>query len=215
MYMTHLTLAKSPAAAAPMANFISSAYAEHQVLWQMAGRAQDAKRDFLYRAELNDAGLELMVVSKEPLSAVVEPWVARVKKYEHRFAAGQLLQFKLRASPTVDRARAGKRSQRQDLVMDMYRELEGRVPVQRVAHKAAEQWLTVRGESSGFRLVESSASNYQRLSILEKGRPFTVPVLDMEGVLEVTDPDAFLARHLTGFGKTRFAGMGLMMVKPV
>ena len=42
MYMTHLTLAKSPAAAAPMANFISSAYAEHQVLWQMAGRAQDA-----------------------------------------------------------------------------------------------------------------------------------------------------------------------------
>jgi CRISPR system Cascade subunit CasE len=214
MYMTQLKLQKSVAAAPLIAQFLSSKYAEHQVLWNLAGRSKDARRDFLYRTDVTENGLELMFLSKEPFKEVAEPWVARVKEYQPAFREGQLLQFKLRASVTVDRARAGKRSERTDLVMEKYRELDGKVPVLTVAHAAAEQWLTARGENSGFRLIESSASNYQRITVLEKERPFKIPALDMEGIIEITDPKAFTTRQQTGFGKTRFAGLGLMLVKP-
>ncbi|MBC8737217.1 type I-E CRISPR-associated protein Cas6/Cse3/CasE [Paraburkholderia sp. UCT31] len=215
MHITQLRLAKSAEAASSIAQFLSSKYGEHQLLWELAGRSQSATRDFLYRADLTDAGLELLVLSKQPLNAVRAPWTAKVKPYQPDFREGQLLNFKLRAAVTVDKAQEGKRSQRKDLVMEKYREFEGRVPVQQVAQMAASQWLSARSENAGFRLVDSAASNYHCVTIREKEQPFKVPVLDMEGTLEVTNPESFLARHLAGFGKTRFAGMGLMLVRPV
>lgn len=216
MHLTQLKLVKSPATAATLARFLASKYSEHQVLWELTGAAENAKREFLFRSDVTDDGLTLLVLSKTQLLNIPEPWVSSSKAYTPAFTVGQLLQFKLRVSPTIDKTQPdGARSKREDLVMLKYIELAGETPLAIVADSAAEQWLSSRSDASGFRLIESSASNYQRLSLLEKGTPFKIPSLDIDGVIEITDPAAFLARQAAGFGKTRFAGLGLMLVKPL
>lgn len=213
MYLSQLKLLKSRESAAAIARFHLSKYSEHQVLWELAGAGDNSKRDFLYRADTTPEGITVLVLSTKPFSAVKSPWLENSKPYDPAFAAGHLLQFKLRVSPTFDKAMPGKRSERQDLVIAKYLELEGNSPISIVAPAAAEQWLRSREENSGFRLVESTASNYQRLTLLEKEQEYKIPSIDIEGILEVTDPTLFKAKQATGYGKSRYAGMGLMLVK--
>lgn len=215
MYLTQLKLTKSPATAPLLARFLSSRYVEHQMVWELTGAPADAKRTFLFRADVTTSGLELMVLSAEPLAAIEAPWEARSRVYNPSFRVGQLLNFKLRMSPTVDRARKDQRSVRTDLVMECLKDFGGKSTVRVAAQAAAQQWLETRAEAAGFRLVECVASNYQRIVMQEKGAAIVrVPSLDIEGMLEITDPALFLSRQCSGFGKTRFAGLGLMLVRP-
>jgi CRISPR system Cascade subunit CasE len=49
--------------------------------------------------------------------------------------------------------------------------------------------------------------------MVDKGKRITTPSLDVEGLLEITDPTLFLEKQRTGYGKAKFAGMGLMLVR--
>jgi CRISPR system Cascade subunit CasE len=213
MHLTQLKLPKAAHAAATISRFLSSRYAEHQIVWELSGAPPEAKREFLFRSDMRPDGLEVLVLSRQPLTAITAPWESQTRLYAPELETGQLLRFKLRMSPTVDRAQAGKRSVRTDLVMELVHSQLRHQSVAIAAQAAAEQWLRSRAHASGFRLVECIADNYQRLVMVDKGKRITTPSLDVEGLLEITDPTLFLEKQRTGYGKAKFAGMGLMLVR--
>lgn len=216
MFLTRLRLPNSPDSAAERARFLRSKYHEHQVLWELTGAPAEAKRDFLYRVDIQDNGLSVLVLSKEPFTAIRAPWHAEMKAYEPTFNAGQVLGFQARVSLTKDIAvEEGKRSRPVDLVMRRYHEQGACVPVRDVGLEAAQEWLEARASGSGFRLLNLSFEGYDRYTLVKRGRAFIVPVSDLTGVLEVTDPELFRTKQAQGYGGQKFAGLGLMMVRRV
>lgn len=214
MYFSHLVLPRAPEAAMLYSRLVANPYVEHQVLWDMLDAAPDAKRDFLYRSDQTDKGLEIYALSRTPL-APPKPWLARTRSYDVGFKNGQVLQFSLRISPVYDKALgSGKRSVRKDLVMERYAAAEGERSVQDVAQGAAQEWLQARAQSSGFQLLDATASNYQRVVMYKRGAPLgKQPRLDVNGLLMVRDPQLFAQKLSQGYGKSRFAGCGLMLLK--
>lgn len=215
MFLTRLRLPNSPDAVAERARFLRSKYHEHQVLWGLSGAAADAKRDFLYRVDIQDDGLTVLLLSAEPFTAIRAPWRAEVKAYDPAFQPGQVLGFQLRASLTKDIADTGPtaRSRTVDMVMQRYVESAGQVSVHEVGQAAAQEWLGRRAEANGFRILNLEFKGYERYGLVKQRKRFSVPASDLTGVLEVTDPALFKARQLQGYGSQKFAGLGLMLVK--
>jgi CRISPR system Cascade subunit CasE len=180
----------------------------------LLGESPDEKRTFMYRADLKPEGLEILLLSEKAPKKIPQPWVVGTKAFEPKLKQGQLLGFRMRISPTYDKARAGLPSQRQDLVMSCYTDLGGEVSLAAASQIAAERWLDTRAEPSGFRRIEVMASGYTRHVMQKKDNRLTVPMLDLDGMLEVTDPDLFVQRLGSGFGKAKFAGCGMMLVRP-
>lgn len=214
MFLTQLKLPRTRQAMPILTRFMGSKYHEHQVLWELSGRPPEAKRDFLYRTELTDAGLTVMVLSSAPFDKVEAPWQVEVKPYQPTLRSGQMLSFKMRAALSMSKSTGeGSRGQRVDLVMHRYQELDGEMPIGQVGHAVAQEWLGAREALGGFKLIEVAYESYTRHQITEKGTPFVVPTSDMTGLLEITDPELFLAKQLQGYGRNKFAGMGLMLVR--
>lgn len=216
MYLSHFVLPKSVQAAALSAALAENTYAEHQEFWRFFGdKAPNSERPFLYRLDRTDKGVEVYMLSEEQPEAPA-PWVTRSREFNPAFKQGQRLAFSLRFSPTVDRARPNGRSVRTDLVMEAYRAAEGQTPVHALGGPAAQTWLGARATAAGFELNSVEFVSYGAPSVRKQGnREFKVPLLDVRGELTVTDPAAFLQRVCSGFGKSRYAGAGLMLVKPV
>lgn len=106
----------------------------------------------------------------------------------------------------------------------------------KILTEVSRSWVQKQGESYGFRLALNpdngnqpylSASNYETVKIprgktnadtgqwkLESQKRFAqFGVLDFEGLIEVTDPAAFLKQLAEGFGKAKAFGCGLMLIK--
>lgn len=217
MQLIQLKLLKSPANAARLTRLLSSRYAEHQVLWELSGAPRDGKRDFLYRCDMTPTGVTVLVLAKEPFTAVDAAWEMQSKAYAPTFSTGQRLHFKLRASPTMAKARQeqrGVRGLRQDLVRLIYDEGDDDVTLSVAAQVAGERWLETRAKEGGYQVVECLASCYQTITMHHKAGVICTPCLDLEGAIQIVDPVAFLQKQIQGFGTAKFAGMGLMLVRP-
>lgn len=82
--------------------------------------------------------------------------------------------------------------------------------------EAARAWLGSQGSKAGFRLVgETAVDGYDTIRVprTEGCRPVQYSVLDFNGVLEVTDPDCFLAALGHGLGRAKAFGCGLMLIR--
>lgn len=214
MYLTQLKLPRTRQAALLLTRFMGSKYHEHQVLWELSGRAPDERRDFLYRAELTDKGLSVLVLSAKPFTNVQAPWQAEVKEYAPTLQTGQLVAFQLRVAMLSDLSTGdGARSARTDVIMQRYQALDGALPVNQVGLAVAQEWLAAREAQGGFKLVEVSFDGYTRHKVTEKGAPFMVPASDLTGLVEITNPEQFLKKQLQGYGRNKFAGLGLMLVR--
>jgi CRISPR system Cascade subunit CasE len=221
---------------------VSGAYGAHQALWRLMSRGEDHKRDFLFRAEDAAGRPSFLVLSavppEEPRGGF---WSVESKPFAPSLAAGQRLRFRLRASPVVRRAEdvegKARRVQRHDVVMDLTRSLrESGKPLPPLAERvggAGGTWLAKQATGSGFRLSESEVEvlgedglltsepkpsvridGYRQHRIIRRGEtPIRFSTLDFEGVLEVTDPGAFLARVCAGFGPQKAFGCGLMLLR--
>jgi CRISPR system Cascade subunit CasE len=137
-------------------------------------------------------------------------------------AAGDRLAFSLRANPVVTRKDpATGRAQRHDIVMDRLKPLP---QAERAAARgtamadAGRAWLARQGEQHGFRLLDPAAvrvDGYDQIRIARgQGRKaIEISVLDLDGLLEVQSPDAFLPALCQGFGKAKAFGCGLMLIR--
>ena len=202
--------------------------AAHRLVWSLMSDDPGRSRDFLWREERPGAFLILAPRSAEADGGLFD---VDSKPWEPVLQAGDRLGFMLRANPTVARtpdakdagARApgqrGARGKRHDVVMDALRDV---APGQRAAAQpdaivaAGRQWLARQGARAGFAPMPDSVriDGYDTVRISRaREKPVEFGRLEFEGVLEVTDPAAFLAAVVAGFGRARAFGCGLMLLR--
>ena len=191
--------------------------AAHRLVWSLMSDDPGRTRDFLWREEQQGAFLILA-----PRSAAADSRLFDVqsKPWEPTLRAGDRLGFLLRANPTVARsAGAGVRGKRHDVVMDALRNAPPgkRAAVRReIIVDAGREWLTRQGIHAGFAADADTlrVDGYDTVRI-PRGERDAVAFgrLEFEGVLEVTDPSAFLAAVVGGFGRARAFGCGLMLLR--
>lgn len=214
------------------------ANAAHRLIWSLfAGDAQ-AERCFLFRETQAPGRLgeraTFMVLSDRPPDANHPVMEVETKPFAPVLAPGDRLQFSLRANATVTRNDANGRLKRHDVVMDALTRAGiaagARAEKRRaVIYEAGLDWLTRQGEKAGFRPVISAFADaddddddvgspmridgYNRWSFARLGPKGSISVLDFDGLLEVTDPQLFLAQLPKGFGRAKAYGCGLMLIR--
>ena len=135
-----------------------------------------------------------------------------------RLAKGDVWAFRLTANPVHSiRRKAGE-------------------PTKLTAHltqRYQKKWLLQRQDAAGFRVVEKPAEkrrlpegdehelivhnrrdwNFSKGA--RKGRPVSLVTVTFDGRLEVTDPDALRRALISGIGRAKAYGCGLMTLAPV
>lgn len=219
MFLSRLTLKRSPDVAA-LGQLLEPGHqgrrmdAHHRLIWSAFAGDPEASRDFLWRDMGQGA---FLVLSPRPPgdSALFEP--AETKPFAPALAPGDRLAFVLRANATrtVTEPDGGKRHR--DVVMEALHGLpKGERAARRLelAQVAGRRWLEGQGARAGFRLREAGVSAYDVAEPPGRGRRRPhFGILDLEGLLEVTDPAAFLARLTGGFGRAKAFGCGLMLIR--
>lgn len=218
-------------------------YQLHQLLWKLFQDKPDDKRDFLFRQDSDRQGLPVFYLVSKTLPNNVEPaFIIESKPYHPQLRIGDTLAFSLRANPVMQTSHprtsaeeAVLREQRQakglrekdilpqkrvhhDVVMHLKKSLgeeETRLYSQaELEQKAGEKWLQERAEKNGFRLLSVTAQGYQQHHF--KKRRIKISTLDFDGVLEVINPDVFIAQTLyQGIGRSKAFGCGLMMIRRI
>lgn len=210
----------------------------HRLVWALFPKDMK-ERPFLYRESerREDASRhrrkEYMILSSVEPSDSSGLFHVETKPFEPALVAGDRLAFVLRANATVqsrDRneqtSGARSKTRRYDVVMNALNNLpkEHRGAERpRVIREAGLEWLTKQGLGGGFTLPEPekvAVDGYQKIAI-DPNRLKASPGkgraghsrLEFEGELEVSDPQAFLARLATGFGRARAFGHGLMLIR--
>jgi CRISPR system Cascade subunit CasE len=211
----------------------------HRALWSLFSRGPDHRRDFLFRQEVGVGGRpRFYALSAEaPASDGGGLWTVAPKRFAPKLAPGDRLRFALRASPTVKKPKEkGGVSRRHDLVMEAKRRSkEASAPFDLVAAVRAEgeRWFVNQGKRAGFELASGQVETigedglleekeatvlkvdgYRQHRLTRKGEsPIQFSTVDLEGVLVVRDPVAFVQQVGLGFGPQRAFGCGLMMLR--
>ena len=206
--------------------------AHHRLIWTLFPD-RGAARDFLWRAD--EKGKFMILSARAPQhSRLFMPLES--KPFAPVLAEGDRLAFILRVNATKDRRsgphdavapgtrRKPREHRRVDIVMHAMREknLEPKAtgPESRaarrmdVAAEAARMWLAARGARCGFSLGELVLEDYRTIKLRRRGgTEATFCVLDLRGLLIVRDPKAFTGALLSGFGRAKAYGCGLMLVR--
>lgn len=210
--------------------FVSSPYKVHAAVEQAFAPSavrEDERGRILWRLDEvpgNEHEIWLYVVSPDrpdfthicnQVASTASPaWVT--KDYNpvlDRVSEGQLWQFRLKANPVrkvlVDKGRRERAG--------VAGTLQGHVT--EVQQRA---WLMDRAEAHGFHVVQTE-EGFERLSVFHRrrerfkrqGSVVTLTTAQYDGILEVTDAEAF--RHTLGFGlgRARGFGCGLMTIAPL
>lgn len=212
MYLSRITLPTGALTPERIIQLIEKGeYVAHQWLWELFPGQQ--QRDFLYRREELPGELRFYVLSHRAPQSDHALLRAQSQTFAPLLTKGQRLRFSLRANPTV--CRAGKRH---DLLMNVKHPLPGG-PERKAAwpqqEQAALNWLAQQGERAGFRLETAGVDGYRQQQVVQQKLRNLIQFssVDYRGVLEVADPEAFLTRLASGFGKSRAFGCGLMLIK--
>ncbi|MEL6622991.1 MAG: type I-E CRISPR-associated protein Cas6/Cse3/CasE [Pseudomonadota bacterium] len=209
----------------------------HRILWLLFSDDPNAKRDFLFR---DDGEGHYLVLSKRRPPDPHNLFELETKEFEPKLLPGDQLRFALRVNPTIATKaseadpkvgpKGRVRGKRVDVVMHALKtvartdwdENTGRAfQRDRIATETVNQWLAKRGARAGFRLVgETDVTGYVQIPLERrersnprKGRPKGFSQVDTSGVLEVTEPSAFLGNLENGFGSAKAFGCGLMLIR--
>lgn len=228
LYLARLTLSRSPAVET-LKRLLDpderdrAKDAHHRLIWSAFAGAPDLQRDFLWRAEKD--GVFFTLSARPPGDS---PFFAKceVKEFSPVLAPGDRLEFLLRANATRTRKTgqlsAGGKEKRKhdDIVMNAIYDLpkgeRAEVRMQAAAN-VGRDWIAAQGERGGFAVNCADVSDYSVVALparrgARKGQP-QYGVIDLSGVLTVTDPALFLNRVAQGFGRAKSFGQGLMMIR--
>ena len=197
---------------------LSEPYEFHRLLWDCFSDGPERNRDFIYRQE----GRQAYSISQRPPHKPGPGWRVEQKTFSPRLKAGDHLRFILRANPVVSRRDDNGKQHRCDLVMDAKTSLKKQgVPREKwpsqaeMARDAGLAWMRAREKANGYKLHEESftAEGYRQLRFPKKGHRVSIAVLDLGGLLEVSQPERFVAMLSKGLGPAKGFGCGLMLVK--
>lgn len=208
----------------------------HRLVWTLFADGPDRRRDFLWREE-RPGGARMrrgtFYILSERLpddrTELFEP--VESQTFAPALAPGDRLGFSLRANPVVCRSvQDGDRRthKRHDVAMDVLRALDGNRADLRLdaVTEAGRRWLTTQGQRHGFRLPDTDAirvDGYDQVRLrrtpTRRGKTrvpdIRISVFDFDGVLEVVEPETFLAGLYRGFGRAKAFGCGLMLIRRV
>lgn len=229
LYLTQMRISRAPSAQA-LASLISPKDAaaridaHHKLVWAAFADGPERTRDFLWRED-SDGGILCLSARAPVQSELFEPFTS--KRFAPDLAPGDRLSFALRANAT--RAKRGAapgshatptRSGRVDVVMDALHAMpqaDRAGARMEVAQREGAAWLARQGEAAGFRPLGVTVEGYATHALPDyrgprRGQP-QFGTLDMSGVLEVTDPVAFVSQLARGFGRAKAFGCGLMLIR--
>ncbi len=163
----------------------------------------------LFRLDIDkeSGGIAVLVQSeKEPDWAGLNGATGFVNEYQSKtfnptFGQDQVLRFRLRANPTKRVKETGKR--------------------QGILGEAVQMdWLHKRGQQSGFEVIDVNISDEGFAKDKSKeanGTKHNMTLLSVrfDGLLRVTDPEAFQRTIERGIGSAKGLGFGLLSVAPV
>jgi CRISPR system Cascade subunit CasE len=189
--------------------------ASHRLVWSLFADGADRTRDFLWREEKPGQFMTLSARAPEDPHKLFE---VQTKPFAPLLSPGDRLGFMLRVNPTVSRcSEPRKRGKRHDLVMDLLRHVppgERAEARPELVSDAAHGWLARQGEANGFSGLDLAVGGYDRVEIpRDNASAAVLGVLDVFGVLEVTEPARFLDKLQKGFGRARAFGCGLMLIR--
>ena len=169
------------------------------------------RRRRLWRLDQLGGKLYLLLLSEgvPDLTALCEQFgtgtAPETRPYEpllERVTAGSCWQFRLTANPTRSKKDPDDLMARGTL-KPCYLEVE------------QEEWLRAQAAKHGFAVSEGSfvVTRKQTYHFKKNGtRPVTLLAVTYEGVLQVTDPEAFKALLCEGVGRGKAYGLGLMTI---
>ena len=150
-------------------------------------------------------------------------WRIATKPFESELSAGDMLAFSLRANPAVAVKAPGQRGKRADAIMHAKRAAREREAngIETLndegQEKAALDWLYKREARLGvaFDRKRCSAAGYDviRAGKSANGGKISFAAVDYGGVLEVCEPQTFVAALSAGIGKAKAYGCGLMLIR--
>jgi CRISPR system Cascade subunit CasE len=193
----------------------------HKLMWTLFGDHESRVRDFLWREDAD--GTFYILSAREPVDAHNLFDVEHPKPFAPRLAAGDRLHFSLRANPTVTREtedpsrKGGMVKKHCDVIMDALHAFpkgEERAKARRdIEQHASRQWLDKQGHRAGFQVISVDCLGYETVKLPHRGRTIELGVVDLEGTLEVNNPDLFLPALRQGFGRAKAYGCGLMLIR--
>ncbi|MFA6108504.1 MAG: type I-E CRISPR-associated protein Cas6/Cse3/CasE [Candidatus Latescibacterota bacterium] len=184
---------------------LTDAYAWHQSLWTAFPGRDGAKRDFLSRVDERGRQQEALVLS--PIAPTPRTW----GRWETRQVVSGFLRhtryaFALRANPTIKRVVRDDSGERRK---------NGR----RTRICGADElraWIERKAADSGFRVEEGYTVSDPVDQICWRCRRKVVHArVDYQGVLTVTEPEAFQRAYCTGIGPAKAFGFGLLLLRPL
>lgn len=198
----------------------------HHLLWSLFADDPDRRRDFLWRddAGAGNRGHVFHVLSRRPPLDRLGLFDVETQEFAPALAPGDRLRFRLRANATVAVGVAPPgRSKRVDIVARALAPLtpeERRLRRHDVMQSVGRRWLAAQGGRAGFNLATDGESPLVTVDgadwrVLRRsgGPPATFAVLDFAGIVDIVDPDAFLAALPLGFGRAKAFGCGLMLIR--
>jgi CRISPR system Cascade subunit CasE len=204
-----------------------SAYEQHQWLWRFLPVTPGSPRRFLFRRRDLDGLPRFYVVSQAAPVAPTPHWQVASKLYAPEVAAGDRLQFELRANPVVTRRDASGRSARHDVVMQEKTRLlrerglarwadwsaADRPALADLVQRCGSAWLLARAQRLGVEFDESTlrADGYEQHR--GKGGALRLSTIDFSGCLLVRDPQALRRALFDGLGHGKAFGCGLLLVR--
>ncbi|WP_086441490.1 type I-E CRISPR-associated protein Cas6/Cse3/CasE [Bombella apis] len=221
-YLSRIRLSRSPAvrvleAALREPDTGLRRSSQHHMLWSAFATDPNQKRDFLWRAESDGSFLTLSPRLPRDDNELFEP--PQCKLFAPELKTGDRLEFQLQVNATRMKRDTGKRV---DVVLDAIHAIPKEERAEKrmdLAQEAGLAWLTRQGEKAGFVPHHVSADDYHTETLPRFGnerkrsnRP-DFGILDLSGQLEVTDPEAFLAQLVRGFGRAKAFGCGLMLIR--
>lgn len=228
LYLSRLQLARDPSTRALDALIEPSDIgqrrdAHHRLIWSLFAGDPSATRDFLWRAEGN--GRFIILSHRPPVQGpLFDP--PEIKEFSPDLHAGDRLAFALRANPTRTEktgtlSSGGKERKRHiDLVMDALKPVPRNERAEmrmKMAQEAGANWLGAQGTRHGFVADHVAVGDYA-VSVLpgykgpRKGQP-QFGIVEMTGILTVTDPESFMTALARGFGRAKAFGCGLMLIR--
>ena len=194
----------------------------HQLVWSLfaSDDRPNESRSFLWRVD----GDRFVILSEEPPRDAHSLFEMDTRRFDASFSKGDRLVFRLRVNATVCRTQnvnGSRRQHRHDVVMDTIRRIQEENPDAKrsaarelAVPRAAREWLDRTGEGAGFALKTLSTTSYRTVDLgRARGRKARFGVLDVDGDLEVLEPDRLLDRICQGFGRAKAFGCGLMLLK--
>lgn len=195
---------------------LNDPYKLHQWIWEALPDDPDAERDFLFRADVKNQRLRILLLS-ERVPAPGDRCEWRTTEVSETFLGHGAYRFQLRANPTFRRASDHRR-------LALFDETKIREWfVRKLADAGCEipvgddYECEIAGEIRHEPVLDLKTTAPRKLQFQKGGgaRTGTLYSVDASGTIVVRDEAAFRKAFDAGIGPARGFGFGLLMLQPV